>query len=113
MGVEFGLVTDDFDSAFVRAHCAVRAKTPEFAGFRARWSCINVLTARQGRMIYIVDNADSEVILRLVCFQIGKNAFDVTGNDVFTAKTAAAAYNDRLPFFAIKGRLNVKVQRLS
>ena len=113
LSVHIRVVTDNLNSALVGADRAVGAKAPELASRRAFRRRVDVFAEGQGRVGNVVDDADSELIFRLVELQVFEYGKNVGRSRVFSAEASAAAYDKRLFFLAGIYALDVEVQRFS
>ena len=112
LGVEWRVIADDLDGAFVRPDGAVRAHPPEFTGGdpgmgdRQRF-----LPGGQRGKSDIIDNTQGKAVLRLRLPEVVKHRGDIVGQHVLTAERVAAADDQRRIVALIEGVLDVEAQR--
>ena len=66
LSIHIGLVTNDFDSTFIGANCAIGAQSPELTRFGARRGGVDILAQRQRCMVHVINNANGKMIARLL-----------------------------------------------
>src|SRR5699024_301504 len=113
LNVFVGVVADDLDGVLVGANSTVAAETPEFAGDRAFRSCVVCDSLWQGQIGDIVDDADGEAVLGLVCRKVFKYGKYRGRRSILGAKAIASA--DDLGVYASGGKScdYIEVQRLA
>ncbi|TEB10262.1 hypothetical protein Psfp_04189 [Pelotomaculum sp. FP] len=93
------MVVDDFYGLLVGADRAVGTEAKELALDGPFRSDVDILSPFQGCKGYVVDNADGEITLWFVCFQVFIYSYDIGGQGVFRAQTVTSANDKR--FFNI------------
>ena len=109
-----GMVADDLNGVLVRADGAVAAQTPELAldgAFRGGVRAVLVLF--EGQVRHVVDDADGELVLRLILLQLVVNGEDGSRRRILGTEAVAAADDGRLDACVGQSGHNVHVQRLA
>ena len=102
---------DDGDGVLVSANRAVAAEAPDFSGNLARIFDVEVF-CRQGSEGNIINDTDSEVVLRCILFEVFVYSCDLTRCGIFRGETITAAYDSDITTAGLyESHLNVQVQR--
>ena len=108
-----GVITDDLNGLFVCADRAVGTESPELATGRAFLADMQDFRLIQGKIRHIIFNGDSEVVLRLIFFEVAEYGQQMGRNGILRAHAVTAAHDDRVNVRIIKCRTNVHVERLA
>ena len=108
------MVADDLDRVLVGADGTVTAETPELAGYRSGSRGVGNGVLGQRVTGHIVNDTDSEALLRLVGCEVLVNGKDRRGGGVLRAETVAAADDlDVSSALAGESGNDVKIERLA
>ena len=82
LGIQVGVVTDDFDSALVGTDSTVGTEAPEFAGNQFAWDFRN-RNRSQGQVGHIIFDGQSEIVTRCFFLQMLIHSHNIFRNHVF------------------------------
>ena len=113
LSIHIGVIADDLDGTLIGADCTVGTEAPELAGFQAFAACRDAFDARQGFIGNIVDDAQSEVVLRFEGFEVFKGSDDVARQEFFRCDTIAAVVDFRRIVSYGKGSSDAVIERFA
>ena len=106
-------MTDNLDGVFVCAYRTVRAHAPEYGGGQAFCGQLRFFCARQRCVGDIIDDANGEIVLRLVLLEVLKDGNNLTRCGVLGGQTVTAADNRNIAADFLEDGANVLIQRLA
>ena len=96
LGVELGFLAHDLDGVLVGAHRAVRAQAVEHAAVHAAAGIVaEICVPLQAGVGDVVDDADGEMVFRLVLFQFVEHALDHARRKFLGGQAVASAHHAR------------------
>ena len=114
LSVFLGVVADNLDGVFIAAYGTVRAESVELAGDCALRSGVDFLLDIDGGIGNVVDDADGEVILGILAFNVLEDSVDHRRGEFLAAEAVSAAGNvDILSAGLVESCHNVEVERFA
>ena len=111
--VFISIETDNGDGVLIGTDCTIAATTPDFCRNLARIIDVEFF-CRQGCKCNIIDDADSEVVLRCILIEVFVYSSNLARSCIFGGQTIAATYDGDIRTAGLdKCRLNIEVQRFT
>ena len=112
LDVHIGVVADDLDGVLVGTDSTVRTEAPELAADRP-FRIDGNRDIRHGKMGYVIDDAQGEVVLRLEGFHVVEYGVDGCRRNVFRRQAIATGQNSNVLFDVRYSSANIFVKRFA
>ena len=93
LSIHVSVVTDDFDSGFIRTYSTVRTEAPEFTFSQTRSFNFYAFSTIQGQECNIIIDTQCEEFLAVFSSQVIEYRYDICRDNVFGAQTITTSDN--------------------